>query len=214
MASPLPNYKYFDLIYGQIIKRDALLNLRSPCLKPVASLFFNNLARTDSFTLFPAVAAYESVLEQFFIDLATFKAFGKIRRRNRGFSPKEQSRYNTELAKIYKAHNKRLKNGKGVSMDQKIRRGADKIQRLASYQVGSSQSLEALLFAVIVESWMSFETLASDLFYTALDNGLPDWRISTGQKFKEFSGGSNWEPQKVTPPVVSDPQGIRFVSAR
>jgi hypothetical protein len=84
-------------------------------------------------------------------------------------------------------------------MDHKVRRGADKIQRLASYQVGSSQSLEALLFAVVVESWMSFETLASDLFYTALDNGLSEWRIRTGQKFKEFTGGSNWEPQKITP---------------
>lgn len=205
-SSPLPNYKYFDLIYGQIIRREALLNLRSPCLKPVASLFFKNLARTDSFTLFPAVAAYESVLEQYFIDLATFKAFGKIYRRKRKYSPKEQSRYNAELAKIYKAHNKRIKAGKEVSMDQKLRRGADKIQRLASYQLGSSQSLEALLFAVIVESWMSFETLVSDLFYTALDKGPSEWRINVGKKHKEFTGGSDFEPTKVAPAIAADPQ--------
>jgi hypothetical protein len=77
---------------------------------------------------------------------------------------------------------------------------------MAGHEVGSYQSIQALLYAVVVESWMAFEIFVADLFCEALDHGLPEWRINIGRKYKEFIGGSNWEPQKIAPRVVHDPQ--------
>ena len=202
----LPDYKYFSLIYGRQIRRDRLLNLQSECLKPVASAFFENVARTDSFTLFPAVLAAESLQDQLWLDYAVFKVTGKISTLSRRLSKDKSKAVRNELARLYKAHHRRFMAGKDTGIKRKIEAGVRQINIMTSHETGSSDSIKALLFAVIVESWMAFEILVSDLFYESLDHGISEWRINVGQKYNEFSRGSNWEPQKVAPGVIHDPQ--------
>jgi hypothetical protein len=161
-----------------------------------------NIQRTDSFSLFPAVVAFTAITNQLWRDVAVFKATGKVSLRKQKFNKKEKMAIEKELRKIAKAHKNRFVNRFNVNLGI----GAKQVEMMAAKEFGSSQSLEALLFSVVVESWMAFETLVADLFHTALDYGQADWRISVGSKFKEFRGGSNWEPQKIAPSIIHDPQ--------
>src|SRR6266487_3866788 len=63
MPSLFSDYKYFELVSpGKQARRDRLLNLRSTYLRDgVAKAFFDNIARTDSFSWFPAHVAAKAL---------------------------------------------------------------------------------------------------------------------------------------------------------
>jgi hypothetical protein len=202
----LPDLKYFSLIYGRKIDKERLLKTRSPCLNEVVATFYNNLVRTDTFSVFPAAIAFEAIRDQLWRDCAVFKVMGKVAIRGQELSAKQKKAIEKELRKLVSAEHKQQAFAGPSGIQTRIKIGANHVEGMASYELGSSDGIKALLFAVIVESWMAFEILVADLFYEALDHGPSEWRINVGRKHKEFSGGSNWEPQKVAPPVVHDPQ--------
>jgi len=202
MSHPmLPDLKYFSLIYGRQINKDRLLKLRSKCLQEVMATFYNNLARTDSFSAFPAVVAFEAVRDQFWRDCAVWKVTEKLSTRKRKFNQKTEKAIQTEIQRLYKNERNRWFAGKS-DIQSRVKMGANRIESMARHELGAYQSIQALLFSVVIESWMAFEILVGDLFFEALDYGPSQWRINVAQKYTEFRRGSNWEPQKVAPTIV------------
>ncbi len=206
MPSVFPDYKYFNLIHGRHVRRDRLLNLRSPCLRPVAKAFYQNVARMDSFSVFPSVVAAEALQKQLWRDYAVFKVTGALSaHRSRPYGKKKESAIQREIQKLAKAEQKRWMSGKAQIRD-KIKRGADRINEMLSHEVGANQSMEAILFSVVIESWTAFETLAADLWFVALDHGPAEWRTRTLAKSSKFKKGNDLEVSaSVDPNRASDP---------
>src|SRR5207342_2896082 len=72
--------------------------------------------------------------------------------------------------------------------------------------LGANQSMEAILFDVVIESWTAFETLAADLWYTALDHGPEEWRKRTALKSNKFKGGDQEPAASLDLAKIADPQ--------
>ncbi len=185
MSSPFfPDHKYFDLIYGGHVRRDRLLNLRSKCLQPVANTFFDNVARMDSFSAFPAVVAAESLQKQLLRDYATFKVTGALSwRRENPYSKKTEAAIRRETQKLSKSEYRRVMSGK-TPLHDKVKVGADRINEMLSHELGTNQAMEAILFSVVLAVWTAFETLAADLWYVALDHGPVEWRTRVSGKIQ------------------------------
>jgi hypothetical protein len=212
-SSFFPDFKYFGLIHGRHTRRDLLLNLRTAELRPVASAFFNNIARMDSFSVFPAVVAAEALQDQLWRDCATFKVTGKVSIRPRKHSKKTEAAIAREIKKIAKAQYRRFASGDQTEVRGKVKVGADQINEMLSHEHGSNQSMEAIMFSVVIESWMAFETLAADLWFMALDYGPAEWRNRTLLKSSKFKKGDDSEaPIDIDPHKMSD-VGKKFGSA-
>lgn len=179
---PLPDLKYFALIHGRHARKDRMLKVRSKCLQEVMVTFYNNLAGTDSFSAFPAVIAFEAVRDQFWRDCAVFKITGKLSIHERKFDDETERAISAEFLKLHEAE--RLRGFAGKSdIPANIRQGASRIEHMAAHELGSHDSIQNLLRAVVVQSWTAFETLAADLWFTALDYGLPEWRKRASIKY-------------------------------
>jgi len=163
-----------------------------------------NAIRTASFALTPAEISMRAQRDQIWKDFAIFKATGKL-------DPDvpqivDEATKEVVLREVSRLY--ALFQEQSLEEIGKLRRelGVEYINRLLQASHGMHQSMVAIMSSVVIESWMAFETLAADLFFKALDHGPPEWRIRTAQRHKEFSGGSNWEPPKISPAVMHDPQ--------
>jgi hypothetical protein len=85
-----------------------MLKIRSNCLEEVMVTFYNNLARTDSFSVFPAVVAFEAVRDQFWRDCAVFKITGELSTRKRRFNKKTEKAIQREFSRLDKGRTRSL----------------------------------------------------------------------------------------------------------
>jgi len=166
MPSPFfLDWKYFDLIKpGKQAERGWVVKVQSPCLKEVVNAFFNNIARTDSFCLFPAEIAATALQNQFWRDYAVFKVTGKL-------AHNEQKRINVQIEQaIAKEIEKRKKtwkkkffsSGMNLADERRMTVGVGHVNRMLESEIGADQSMKNILFSVVVESWTAFETLSAD----------------------------------------------------
>jgi hypothetical protein len=187
------------------------LNPKTEWLKPIGAAFFRNVSRVDSLCWFPAVVADEALRKQLWRDYAIVKVTGKLTLRKTPFDRKTEKAISLEVAKLERAeHEKKIS-----SDDQHKRRrkcGVRVINELLcpkgevinlSDAFGSHASIQSILFSAVIEAWIAFETLANVLFFTALDKGLPKWRISVQNRRSEFAKGNDFKPRGK---VTQDPQ--------
>ena len=109
--------------------------------------------------------------------------------RRRNFKKKTLALINKEIRRQRKAQIKKFDSGKESRQLRRIKEGGGYITQLLATQLGVQQSMEAILFSVSVESWVAFETLCADLWFAALDHGLPDWRKRVRLKEHKLRGG-------------------------
>jgi hypothetical protein len=205
-SSVFPDYKYFNLIHGRHVRRDRTLNLRSACLRPISQTFFENVARIDSFSVFPAVVAAESLQKQLLRDCATFKVTGALSwKREKPFSKKTETAIRREMQKLSKSEYRRVMSGK-TPIHDKVKVGADHINGMLSHELGTNQAIEAILFSVVLAVWTAFETLAADLWYVALDYGPGEWRTRVLSKSSNFKKRDNLDNEGVDLSKAADPQ--------
>jgi len=164
MPSLFPDYKYFELVAPRKhARRDALLNLRSTYLMDVAKAFFNNIARTDSFSWFPAHVAAKALRK-----------------------PGEEDEDDDDA--------------------RRLRIGVPFINEMLRHELGANQSMQNILFSIVIESWTAFETLAADLWAVALDEGLPEWRKRGGVRYDKPRFCDSEPLNEIDFAAVADPQ--------
>src|ERR1700730_118615 len=102
------DYKYRELLLTKGVRRDTALTLRSDmALGKVAGDFFENIARMDSFCLFPSVVAAEAFQRQLWRDQAILKVMGKLSLRKRTIDLKTEKSIGREMRKLENAYRKR-----------------------------------------------------------------------------------------------------------
>jgi hypothetical protein len=179
---------------------------RSECFVDAVSAFLSNMRRVATFAAMPAELSYNVRRDQLLSDCATIETTGKLKPDLRQFLDNDPSpefrasfqKFATEYITEKSFEEKR---------DTTERLGVGYIERVLDAEFPPMQaSMDAVFEAVILQSWTAFETLAADLWFTALDNGPSQWRTNVLRKHGEFKRGSNWEPQTVLPAVLNDPQ--------
>ena len=186
------DFKYSELLLTKGVRRDETLNLSSgDALRKIADDFFNNIGRIDSFCLFPIVVAAEAFQKQLWRSQAILKVTGKLSLRKKTIDEKTAKLIGREMRKLELAQRKRFMAGKDDRHKRRMTVGLGHINEMLDGDLGTNQSMEALLFSVVVESYMSFESLAGDLLYKALDSGPSEWRLNVQGKSHKFERGSN-----------------------
>jgi|GEM_PF-4904708 len=179
------------------------MNVRSTCLTLPANAFFANVSRTDSLSWFPAVVAGEALQKQLWRDYAIVKVTGKLTIRKTPFSNQTERAIAGEILKLEAKRMARFMAGEDDRRKRWLTLGMGHLNDLLERTEGANQSVRAIMFSVVIESWMAFEVLAGDLFFAALDNGFPKWRINVHERRSEFTKGSDWMPKGA---IRHDPQ--------
>jgi hypothetical protein len=199
------DFKYSELIAPRKhTPRDRILNVSTPGLASVSSAFFRNVARTDSFSLFPAHVAADALQERLLEDVAIWKVTGRLSARKKKYTPKQQREISRIIQKLRDANVRQQLKGENM-IERRQTEGLPFIEGLLSHQVGAAQSMQAIMFSIVVETWIAFETLAADLWYAALDYGPKEWRIPVLEQSRKFKKGSNFE-KRARPKTIHDPQ--------
>lgn len=146
-----------------------LLEIKSPCLKPVAEAFQANMMRTAIFSLMPAEITWQRIRDMVLQANSHFVATGEGVREfedvlNGEAAPGEMEAFRKQ-ALAFQAKPKefleafRWKLGVGI------------VETTACHDHSTMTSLQALYTSVILESWLFFEALCADLWVVAVDNG-------------------------------------------
>lgn len=203
------DYKYGALYLGVSRHEEGNIPLkpfRSECLVELVGAFLSNMRRVNTFAAMPAELAYNVRRDQLLSDCATVETAGNLEPDLGQFIDKEPS---TEYRISFNKFATGYIAGKTSEEKQDLREGVGLgyIERVLDSEFPPMlASIDAVFEGVILQSWTAFETLSSDLWFTALDNGSPQWRTNVLRKHTQFKRGSNWEPQTVLPAVLSDPQ--------
>jgi hypothetical protein len=161
--------------------------------------FFNNVARTNSFCWFPAHVAAQALREQFWRDYATLKVTRKLNLR--------KTAYDNDTEKVISGEIRRIRRAQRDDSDtRRLKIGVPYINNLLGHELGSDQSMEAILFSVVIESWTAFEALVADLWFTALDYGPPEWRKRAASRYDKATAADSEPPVSLDLNRIADPQ--------
>lgn len=145
-----------------------LLEIKSPCLKPVAEAFHANMMRTAIFALMPADITWLRIRDMVLQSNAHFLATGEGVRRfedvlHGDAAPGEMAEFEKQ-ARAFAAMPEAFIN----SFRWKL--GVGIVETTACHDATTMTSLQALYTSVILESWLFFEALCADLWVAAVDN--------------------------------------------
>jgi len=166
------DYKYRAIAWTLLRDRGWNLNeFGSECLRPVALAFLANLTRTARFALMPAHLALLARNNQLWLDYidATFgrSLSPEAKYSPRNFSEEEIQLIRPVLEKYCTASGvKELIDDVGIPFVEHNLKDNKDVQA----------SMMAVLSTIVLESWTAFETLASDLWVIAVDQGPKDVR--------------------------------------
>jgi hypothetical protein len=164
---PRHDYKYLQLILGREKRRawmSDLATLRTRKLHSLANTFALNTARASALSVALAEVAYQVRRDQWCVDYSVFKTEKTVRKPFEVFTPSRavKDEFSRQLEQLL-----------NLSEEKKSRLianwGAGAIKNMLRFSVGMDTSLEALLSSIVVEAWIAFETLASDLWVRAVD---------------------------------------------
>jgi hypothetical protein len=85
--------------------------------------------------------------------------------------------------------------------------GVRYVENLLKNNQGMQQAMEATMSSVIIDSWTAFETLCTDLWFVALDNGPADWRKRVKLRDHKLKGDdSQTSIENIDLNQIADPQ--------
>jgi hypothetical protein len=198
------DFKYYSLLVGESGWEASLRAIRSECLHPLANAFATNLMRTASLAFTPVEIAYRARQDQRFEDYAAFKSTGNIDLKLSFLVEEELSDVIRQEIKQERDKEKLLSKNEFGELRKDY--GLSYIESFLNVTPGMQVSMEALMSSVVVESWMTFETLSADLWFTALDHGPAKWRIRTLRKANKFKKNDPEEkPSTIRTDELPDP---------
>jgi hypothetical protein len=161
--------KYLHLVVGRARLRATYSELeavRSRRLRRVVKTFTENIQRVTNLAIGLGAVAYSIRRDQWCVDYSTFKAEGVVKEPFVVFAPSDAVRkeYARQMEIIDALPEERASELTGHW-------GAGSIGVMLKTTPGMDIFIDALLSSVIVESWIAFETLVSDLWVAAIDFG-------------------------------------------
>src|SRR2546429_1017364 len=164
-------YKYLELISGRAQWEGFVQDLRTVRtrkLHVICDAFASNVGRTNALSLGFAETAFQMRQQQWCVDYAMYETEGLVRPPFTVFTPSKalSERYLTEINKSLAMP---LEERSGLLANW----GATSVANLARAEAGMDWSIESLLSSVVIETWTTFEVLASDLWVRAINVGGP-----------------------------------------
>lgn len=183
------DFKYSAAVSGGPTWAHHVMNLgliKSKQLHSLISAFVENVYRTSSATIMPAMIAWQVRRDQVLSDAAMVRATGKLEpdlaQFDAEFDPGEK--YRKEFESLATTFFKKVTPDQYVQMIAKY--GVGYVSLLLEESKSMQTAMEALLAAVIIESWTAFESLASDLWATGVDAGSGDISARLLDSHKSF----------------------------
>jgi hypothetical protein len=174
MAVDMHDYKYRAIAWTPLRdRRWDLKAFRSECLRPIALAFLTNLTRTSRFALMPALLALQARRSQLWTDYIDQKLGRPINPESKEYSG-SLSKEEAELASPLIERCMSLSDSEVRELIEDI--GIKYIEHSLQVDKDMQQSMMAVLSTIVLESWTAFESLASDLWVTAVDQGPKDVR--------------------------------------
>jgi hypothetical protein len=168
------DFKYRAAISGAPeweARRMKLALVNSIQLQPIIAAFLENVSRTNSAAITPAMIAWGVRRDQLLSDIAMVKATGKLEPNlvqfDTAFEPGHK--YREEFENLTRTFFSNQSPDQYVQLLDKY--GIGYVNILLEESKGMQEAMEALLASMIIESWATFESLASDLWVTGVDNG-------------------------------------------
>ena len=157
--------KYIDLIkeypeWNSAVK--VLEEIQSPCLQPCAKAFLANMSRTAVFSMMPADILWELM----WVNARWRTGGGEIDPKEMFSKPRSEEE-RREFLKQADAFWKWTES----DIEKARKAGVNGIDTLADERPHLAMSINAMLVSAILESWLFFEALVSDLWVSAVDNG-------------------------------------------
>ena len=147
---------------------------RSEYLHLIALTFLNNLARTACFALMPAQLAVLARNNQLWLDYIDIKLGRSLNPELKEYSPGKFSAEEEKLARPIVE--KYYKLSASEKRDLLANVGIAFVEQNLTSDTNMRESMTALLSTIVLESWTAFESLASDLWVAAVDQGPKDIR--------------------------------------
>ncbi|PYL10069.1 MAG: hypothetical protein DME34_01280 [Verrucomicrobia bacterium] len=162
----MANFKYAAVVLGRKEWEECVMDLamvRSDSLRPVIDAFVENVGRSDCSALTPAQIAWKVRRDQVLADCAMFAATGKLGPDLLEFEKtfEENAKYKEEFESITKKFFSNLTPEQNSQLIFKY--GIGYVNILLEGSQAMQRAMEALLASLVLESWTTFETLASDL---------------------------------------------------
>lgn len=161
-----------------------LQNIKSDCLKPCAAAFEANMVRTCVFAMMPAQITFDRIRDGIVSANAYFTATGKMDRTLRLVFLDGIKMVPDELFWVEKQLRDFSQWTDEENNSAQWKSGVLAVEQFAANQESMTTSVQALYTSVILESWLFFEALISDLWVTAVDNskGVISGRVAYASK--------------------------------
>ncbi|MCX6848890.1 MAG: hypothetical protein NTY98_08210 [Verrucomicrobia bacterium] len=163
-----------------------LTQIKSACLRPCVDAFHANMTRTCVFSMMPANITWEINRDSIIASNAQFRVRG-IERSLRAFALQQPPNdfFEFEMMECEKQLAEYMTWTKDERMAALWNAGVMVVEQQIMDPLMKT-SINALYTSVILESWLFFEALVSDLWVAAVDN-------STGRIFGRLLANQKWE---------------------
>ena len=143
-----------------------LATVRTKRLHSLVNNFAAGTARISALSVTLSEVAYRVRREQWSMDYAILKTHGYLPEPLTNFkiAPECRGEFNRQIEKFNSLPRPKLSEFIATW-------GAGYINIMLATEVGMKETMEALLSSVLIDSWMAFEILASDLWVRAIDFG-------------------------------------------
>lgn len=170
----MDDFKYRAIAWTPLRNRGwNVKDFRSEFLRPVALAFLTNLTRTSRFALMPAHLALLAQRSQLWTDYIDQKLGRSIDPESKEYSP-AISQEEIELAGPLIERAQSLSDAEARELIDNL--GIKYIEYSLRIDRDMQESMAAVLSMIILASWTAFESVASDLWVAAVDQGPKDIR--------------------------------------
>lgn len=166
------DYKYLQILEGKIKMtafRQSLSAVRSPALKPCATVFADSMRRLKNLAVTPADVAYQVRRDTSLLCYSELVVTGKMEEPfTSAFEPfpKEvQEEFGRRIVKFVE----NLKEDQQGFLVREM--GVRVIDAILEDTPAMGESMDALFASLVIGYWSAFETLAVDLWKAAVNNG-------------------------------------------
>jgi hypothetical protein len=194
MATGMHDYKYGKAVLGKRRWEDCIMDLvktRTEALRPVVDAFVKNVNRSNCSVLAPSQIAWKVRRDQVISDCAMMAATGKLEplfdKFDEAFEPGHK--YREEFENLTKKFFSNLTPENHSRLIYKY--GVGYIDVLLAETSAMRSAIEALFGSLIIEAWITFETLAADLWVVAVDTGPKDIRLRVANSNKLLKPDDN-----------------------
>ncbi len=166
----MEDYKYWAIATGTPFWDES--NIKTEHLKRWCSIFKWNMLRTANLGIMPAMMAYIARKEQLILSNVMFEKLGRGKfTLHDVYNPEKRALVKDDAQSQWDAFD-----DDGLSLDDHVKGpfGVGFVEHLIGQNLGMRDGMDAIMAAIVSESYTAFECFLSDVWVSALNHGPQD----------------------------------------